>query len=111
MSWDADYYAETVGGPEVHVGGWNYTHNTSRMIYAVLRPGLGGPWWAHLSGTGEAGLDYLNRIISGLEAEPERFRAMNPPNGWGDYDRLLVVLHEMRDACTTYPVGRWEVSG
>ena len=111
MSWDAYYYAKTINGPEVHVGDWNYTHNTNVMIEAAVGRVDGRSWWDTLSGNGARGREYLNRIIARLESQPDFYRGMNPSNGWGDYDRLLRVLHEMRDACTTYPVGRWEVSG
>lgn len=48
--------------------------------------------------------------IEKLEADPEHFRAMNPPNGWGSYDTLLPVLREIRDACFEHPlaeIGSW----
>lgn len=135
MSWDA-----TLIDGRGHVeGDWNYTHNTSVMIYAVLADvgielpddktpcrwldretgdwhdapnGHGSiPWWAHLNGMdGPEGAAYLNSIIRGLEADPERFRAMDPTNGWGDYDSLVKVLTEMRNAVPEWPC-KWEASG
>jgi hypothetical protein len=122
MSWDADLIDD-----RGHVeGSWNFTHNTNRMIataYAAvggeqteqcdgpLGPVIGPAWWHRLDGaSGEDGRRYLSQIIKGLEADPERYRAMNPANGWGDYDRLLVVLREMRDRVPDWPT-RWEVSG
>lgn len=135
MSWDA-HLTDDRGHTE---GDWNYTHNTSRMIYAVLedagivlpadtRPcqwldrekgqwhyapnGHGSvPWWDHLDGmSGPDGAAYLHLIIRGLEADPERFRAMNPPNGWGDYEGLLKILTEMRDRVPEWPT-TWGASG
>jgi hypothetical protein len=118
VSWDASLTIED----SVTLGDWNYTHNCSPMIYVVLddagverpitpRPRLvpdhkGGwtrketptrvAWWAYLNGMSpKMGAEYLGTIVAGLEADPERFRAMNPPNGGGDYDSLLVVLREM----------------
>lgn len=119
MSWDAYFDG----------GAWNYTHNTNRMIAAAYEAATGetteqcggslgaiiGPaWWNRLNGmTGRDGAAYLGQIISGLESDPDRFRAMNPANGWGDYDRLLDVLREMKRtgeaACCD--VRRWDVSG
>jgi hypothetical protein len=126
MSWDAYYSAQTVDGPASIVCDKNFTHNTNEMIEAALGlepTGLGvadrilfgkgrRPWYWQLDGaTGADGRELLGRIVSEFEANPDKYRAMDSPNGWGTYDHLLPVLREMRDACTTYPVGRWEASG
>lgn len=134
MSWDAWLFDDR-GHSE---GEWNYTHNTSRMIYAVLedagielaaetRPcvwfdedGIGHDapeghgtiaWYDHLNGMeGPQGAAFLHTIIRGLEADPARFRAMNPDNGWGDYDGLLKVLTDMRNAVPEWPT-TWHANG
>lgn len=135
MSWDA-WLRDDRGHDE---GDWNYTHNTSCMIYAVLedagvelpastRPcrwldrvenvwhdapdGHGSvAWWEHLNGMdGPSGAAYLNTIIRGLEADPARFEAMNPENGWGSYDTLLKVLTDMRNAVPEWPT-KWSANG
>lgn len=105
MGWDAHLKCASC---EHSVGEWSFTHNTSRMIYAVLedegirQPGV--PWWWQLSEYhGPKGAAFLDLIIKGLEADPTRFIAMNPENGWGSYDSLLRVLREMRDAVPEYP--------
>jgi hypothetical protein len=122
VSWDADLI-EDRGHSE---GSWNYTHNTNRMIADAyeavtgtptaqasgpLGPVIGAAWWDRLDDmTGTEGRDYLAAIIRGLEADPDRWRAMNPPNGWGSYDSLLGVLREMRDAVPDWPC-TWHTSG
>lgn len=122
MSWDA-YLTDDRGHSE---GDWNYTHNTNDMIAAALLahtgeetpecggslgPFIGPAWWDRLDGaTGEDGKRYLAAIIGGLEADPDRYRAMNPPNGWGDYDQLVGILREMRDSVPEWP-SIWRVSG
>lgn len=137
MSWDA-YLTDDRGHRE---GWWNYTHNCSCMIYAVLddqsvmlpedtQPCLAHPvdpdtgkltwypnghgtitWWEHLDGmSGPGGAALLDLIVRGLTADPSRFRAMNPENGWGDYDSLVKVLTEMRDAVPEWPA-TWGASG
>lgn len=141
MSWDATLYAltEMAACPECghaldlpkrseeEISDWNYTHNTNGMIAAAyeavsgeqtdqcggpLGPAIGAAWWDRLDGaSGEAGKAYLSQIITGLEADPERYRAMNPPNGWGSYDSLLSVLREMRDAVPVDEATVWRVSG
>jgi hypothetical protein len=72
-------------------------------------------WWQHLNGmSGTEGRDYLAAIIAQLEADPERYRAMNPTNGWGCYDGpdgVLGVLRKMRDIVPENERSVWHVSG
>lgn len=135
MSWNAYLYDDR--GHLEHEA--NYTHNTSCMIYAVLDdagvvladstracraydrdtkqwtsyPNGHGTvtWWDHLDGmTGPEGAQYLDTIVNGLRADPDRFRAMNPANGWGNYDDLVDVLSRMRDSVPEWP-SEWSCSG
>jgi hypothetical protein len=110
MSWDA-----TLSSPcGRYIREWNYTSNTNRMVNAALTFPHDSPsetWWRILDGlSGEAGRVFLQAIILELESDPERFRGMNPTNGWGDYDTLLIVLRDMRDAVPDWPT-TWEVTG
>lgn len=126
MSWDA-HLTDDRGHEE---GWWNYTHNTNRMIADALAIALddpdqryvpveehpifnaiGAPWWRQLDGLdGPNGAALLDTIIRQLEADPGRYREMNPDNGWGDYDGLLKVLTEMRNAVPEWPT-KWSASG
>lgn len=68
-------------------------------------------WWSVLDGmTGPEGAAFLHDIISGMEADPERFVAMNPRNGWGDFDSFLDLLRRMRDAVPEWPTA-WHTNG
>ena len=141
MSWDATLYAvtEVTHCPECghelaepreersEVEWFNFTHNTNAMIAAAfeavsgegteqcggsLGKVIGPAWWRKLDGaSGAGGAEYLGRIIAGLEADPARFRAMNPPNGWGSYDDLLEVLCKMREAVPEDEATVWHASG
>lgn len=134
MSWDATLYAVTevkdctecgheLDKPrreESEIEWFNYTHNVAPMIYQALEgAGItledGESWWQRLSGmSGAEGRDYLAAIITRLEADPGRFRAMNPPNGWGCYDGphgVLGVLRKMRDSVPENERSVWHVSG
>ena len=124
MSWDAEL-TDDRGHQE---GWWNYTHNTNGMIEAALGDEIDDtlkPWWTVLGNTamgkgswwdlldgssGPEGAALLDHIIRNLEAEPGRFKEMNPENGWGDYDGLLGVLREMRDRVPEWPT-TWSVDG
>ena len=130
MSWNV--YLQSRPCPTCHdvcyFGEWNYTHNTNRMAHDVLginNDGSGAVvlgldrnddgsrkrlWVEVLDGMdGPEGAEFLDRIITGLRADPDRYRAMNPDNGWGDYDSFVAVLESMRDAVPERPCV-WSVS-
>lgn len=48
----------------------------------------------------------LHRALRALLDEPERFRAMNPSNGWGSYDGLVEVVRSALEAAERYPNAR-----
>lgn len=74
-------------------------------------PEYRGSWWGALDGmSGPEGASFLNDIILRMEKDPERFRAMNPENGWGDFDSFLEVLQEMR-AAVPERICTWRTSG
>ena len=45
-----------------------------------------------------------------LKANPARFRAFNPDNGWGDYEGLVDVVEKYLRACRENPDATIEVS-
>ena len=120
MSWDASFDGDS----------WNYTHNTNEMVAAAMTDaGLGEPppiqdpffapvirnsWWKRLDGmSGREGAEFVGAIIRALEADPAKFREMNPANGWGSYDGILAVLRKMKahsdGACCD--VRKWHTNG
>lgn len=104
MSWDADLTCDACGHAIVEQ---NYTHNTNGMINVALD--RDEHWLDALNGaTGPEGARLLDGIIKELESDPPRFRAMNPPNGWGSYDSVLPLLRKMRDAVGEVPA-TWRV--
>ena len=44
-----------------------------------------------------------------LVSEPDRFRQLNPENGWGNYDNLCRFVYEYRNACWNNPDATIEV--
>lgn len=121
MSWDASLVDD-----RGHTDGeWNYTHNcngmanlaldesydTSQTTFQEVFMPRSASWWRLLDGmSGPAGAEFLHGIIRTLEANPPKFRALNPENGWGDYDGFLKVLTEMRNAVPEWPT-TWHVDG
>ncbi|MEO3856157.1 hypothetical protein [Acrocarpospora sp. B8E8] len=41
--------------------------------------------------------------VKRMEADPEKYRAMNPSNGWGDYEGALNYLRAVAEACAAHP--------
>ncbi len=48
-------------------------------------------------------IDALLGAVSVMEGEPEKFRALNPPNGWGDYEGAVDYMRRFCLACEQYP--------
>ncbi len=81
----------------------NITHNLTTMadeagIYKCLwRPDeLGMTKAKQLIAPLRFGLELMQR-------EPERFKKLNPSNGWGSYDRFVPWIAKYLAACEEYP--------
>jgi len=48
-------------------------------------------------------MDQLRAAINIMEDEPAKMRALDPPNGWGDYASGLEFLREVRAMCVAHP--------
>lgn len=57
-----------------------------------------------------AAIYLLNKAIRNMQAKPEIYKAMNPKNGWGDYDGCLEFLISIQKACATFPLAQVRVS-
>jgi len=85
------------GDPEPPLD-WNYTSNCSQMWCAAgadLRKFHG-----KIASECEP---ILRSAIDNMIETPARYIAMNPPNGWGDYDSLLDALSELLFALVDHP--------
>lgn len=102
MGWSADL----IGPAEELAGSWEYTWNTNPMIAAAVLQKTFSMSVLH-GLTGHQAAYWLSVVISGLESNPARFRAMNPVNGWGDYDGLLKTLRAMREQSAVNPQYVW----
>lgn len=77
----------------------NVTHNLNKMaaeagIYEALwRPEEVGITHAHHL------IEPLKDGLALLQSEPERFKALNPENGWGDYDEFVQFVADYLSAC------------
>jgi hypothetical protein len=94
-------YDVSVDYPAIASVGFNYTYNCSPMFYYVLEGGING-----LAGlTAKDAQERLTVGIAKMEADPEKYRAMNPENGWGDYEGALEFLRGIKRACADHPDG------
>lgn len=94
---NVDTGGEPFTGVPTDVG--NYTANVSGMWGTAL-----GYRLADLDGrTARDAADDLVRAVAAMEDQPATYQAMNPANGWGDYDGALDYLRRLRDACHAYP--------
>lgn len=104
MSYDVWLEIDT-GGPEPATVG-NYTSNVAPMWAGALGHSLRDLHHQECS----VALDRLRAAVRVMEAEPDRFRAMNPANGWGDYEGALGYLRDLAAACAAHPKARIAIS-
>ena len=81
----------------------NITHNLGKMageagIYKHL-------WRPDEIGVTKAGqlIEPLEKGLELLKAEPERFKTLNPENGWGSYDGFVPWVEAYLNACRQWP--------
>ena len=85
----------------------NYTYNVSQMFYDAF----GGEGIRALSGMrGREAATWLKGGIDRMALSPEHYMAMNPKNGWGNYEGALQLLRELREWAERYPEAIFKVS-
>lgn len=63
----------------------NITYNLS----AMLRQG-GFVGWRNIEGKSAQWVGrHIIEVLDRMDLEPDKWRAMNPENGWGDYDKCI----------------------
>lgn len=99
MSYDIWLEMDT-GGPEPArvTEAWNYTSNCGQMWRTA------GADLADFHGKTAADcLPVLDAAIAELQAHPDTYEAMNPPNGWGSYDTLVPQLEVLAQEFRYHP--------
>lgn len=88
----------------------NITHNLNGMAEEA---GI----YSHLWRPEEIGVTHAAQLIKplkaglkALEADPARFKKLNPPNGWGTYETLVKFVRNYLDACVENPDAEIRVS-
>ena len=88
----------------------NITHNLGEMAdHAGIYQHLWRPEEVAVTKASEL-IEPLRAGLVRLENEPDRFKAYNPENGWGTYDRLVLFVREYLAACEEYPDAIIQVS-
>jgi hypothetical protein len=108
VSWDIWLSADVGGEEPVEIGATarNYTSNVGPMLCRAMGGSLSG-----LEGVlAEEATPLLEQAIIAMEVEEAEMRALNPENGWGDYDSFIGWLYELLADTRRYPkaiVGVW----
>jgi hypothetical protein len=55
-------------------------------------------------------VEQMRMGLTALKADPSRFKALNPENGWGSYDGLVSFVTAYLEACEANPTATVEVS-
>lgn len=88
----------------------NITHNLNEMAKEVgIYKELWRPEELGFTKAGEL-IDRLDIGLFLLRNEPERYKAFNPDNGWGDYEELVEFVENYLVACRRYPEAEIRVS-
>lgn len=106
MSYDIWLEADLGGDEPARVGDldWNYTSNVAPMWRKAM-PLTDGLADLHGMPCHAAAIE-LRKGIAKMEAAPDVYRALNPPNGWGDFDRQLDALKRLLAACEAAPAAK-----
>lgn len=100
MSYNIWLEIDTGGPRTARVGSetWNYTSNCVPMWRAA------GADLAEFDGklAGEC-IPILDAALAALRDDPARFKAMNPANGWGAYETLVLALEKLRRNFAYHP--------
>ena len=103
MSWDVYLRGKCCAVCEQHTGGRNlgdYTWNTGPMFFKAS----GGTNLSNLNGLeARDAARVLDAALVEMTAHADEYRAMNPANGWGDFDTFREWLQKILEACREMP--------
>ena len=104
MSWDINIKAKR----EISIYKANITYNLSSMYYKCLDKELGVEIFDKI--TCKEALPILQKAIEDLIDNKAEYEKLNPQNGWGSYEHLLITFIDMRKCCIDNPDGIIELS-
>ena len=93
MSWNVYLHKKKWMDDEIEVG--NHTYNVAPMYSKAM-----GITISDLDGKKcNEVIPLLRKGILEMEANPAMYKAMNPKNGWGNYESALKFLEEIYNKC------------
>ncbi len=106
MSWDVyicdgGQFSNGEGCLTVDLLDASYTYNVSPMLYEVFDFDNGLRGLHHMECSMAA--RHLGASIRKMQDDPDKFRAMNPENGWGNYEGAIRFLEKILEACIEAP--------
>lgn len=82
---------------------WNITHNLAKMAdQAGLYECLWRPDENEIEKASQL-IEPLKKGLDSLKSDPNRFKKLNPENGWGSYEGLVSFVENYLKACEKYP--------
>lgn len=103
MSWDVKLKAKR----EIILFQTNITYDLADMYYKCIDKKLGLEKLNGLSS--KEALPIVKRAIEDMIENKEEYEKLNPSNGWGSYDGLLIDLRNLKESCEQIPDGVIEV--
>lgn len=107
MSYDISLTINTGIKDAVVADAGNYTWNVAPMLYDT------NDGWERITKnnvSSKTASEILEKILVRLVENPGKYRAMNPKNGWGDYDSMLAWLQNLKEICDENPLCTVRVS-
>ena len=92
---------DVIFGPYIEEPKRNYTSNVSGMWTEAIGENL-GDLIDRITRAGDL-VEPVTRGIVAMRADPDKYRAMNPSNGWGKYEGALAYLEWILRTATEYP--------
>lgn len=99
MSYDVCVLVDTGAGEELRGEDRNYTYNVSGMFRKAGIESLNDLEGKKCSDL----IPMLSKAADAMKADPEAYRAMNPSNGWGNYEGALEFLCWILEQCQRHP--------
>lgn len=85
--------------------GWSMTYNVSPMYREAFGHSI-----MDLNGLpAPEAADRMEAALRDMENNPTKYKAMNPPNGWGSYEAAMSILRQMIPICRQHPKATFEI--
>ncbi len=102
MSYDIGLFINTgIYEYQVHDCG-NMTYNVSKMYRETFPAGMDGIHALAEIKAADA-IEMLRMVIGEMESNPSKYKLLNPPNGWGNYESALQYIRNILVGCEQHP--------